>query len=112
MNYCMYESMHGKQADCNGVCQAADKICPYYFIDTVLQIIFDWKKEAGVESPVLYKFDRKRNKLVLYTTRPGFMIGRAGNLINKYTDILKNDIRGKSYAKNGIDIIECDEGVC
>ena len=107
----MYESMHACPPKCNGACQKGEAVCAYYFIDTILKIVSDWKKEAGVKTPVLYKFDRKRNKMVLYTTRPGFMIGRAGVLYNKYEALLKNDIRGREYVKNGIDIVECEEGV-
>lgn len=110
MNYCIYEPIHGKQANCNGVCQTADKFCPYYFVDTVLQIISDWKKEAGVESPVLYKFDHKGNKLILYTTRPGFMIGYHGRLYNKYLKLLQEDSIGTIYAAKGIEFVECDDG--
>lgn len=56
----------------------------------IQKTIKEWKKEAKVESPVLFKVRTLDNKttLCIYTTRPGYLIGRAGKLFYKYKDIL------------------------
>ena len=102
--------MTGCDPDCNGVCKAGPgHICNYYYIDKVAEVIRQWKREAGVDTPVLWKFDRKRNKVCLYSTKPGFLIGLHGGLYNKYLPkLIEAD---KEKFQNGIDIIECEEGV-
>lgn len=51
-------------------------------------ILESWCKEAGITNPIAYNFDYK--KLIIFTDRPGYFIGKAGNLCNKYKEILKN----------------------
>lgn len=110
-NMCLYEPMNGAYPHCNGRCRAGKKICSYYFIDPVSKVMNDWKKEAGVETPILWKRDSKRNKICLYTTRPGLFIGLHGTTYQKYHDLLKKAMPTDQYIQNGIDIIECDDGI-
>ena len=112
MNHCIYESMTGRSPECNGACSLGKKQkCQYYFIDEVYNTIAEWKREAGVNTPILWNFDYKRNKVCFYTTKPGYMIGKAGVLYNKYIEKLRAiSITGEVF-QNGIDMIECKEYV-
>lgn len=109
MNQCIYEPLNGSYPNCNGACKTGEATCAYYFIDPVWNIINEWKKEAGVNKPVLWKFDRKRNKVCLYTTRPGLFIGRAGSTYQKYIAKLR-ETKNEKF-RNDIDIIECEDGI-
>lgn len=48
----------------------------------VEKIILEWKKEAKADKPV--QFSYKNNELFIYTSQPGYLIGKAGVLYNKY----------------------------
>ena len=104
MNRCIYESLHEAFPKCGEKCST----CEYYYIDHLYTTIEEWKHEAGVESPVLWMFDENRNKLCLYTTRPGYLIGYHGSLIEKYTNILREK---NCEIGDGIDLIECSDGI-
>ena len=111
MNRCFYESMHGKPPYCDGACKKGKcNYCPYYYEDKVWNIMFDWKKEAGVTSPIVWKWNNKRNKVCLYTTRPGLLIGRGGEMYQKYVRLL-SEANPVKFKENGVDIIECDDGI-
>ena len=110
MNRCMYESINGSSPDCNGACERGkNNSCPYYYIDSIWNIFSEWKKEAGVKEPILWKFDRKRNNVCLYTTKPGYFIGLHGNLYQKYMTRLR-ETKNEKF-QNNIDIIECEDGI-
>lgn len=47
-----------------------------------------WRNEAKVDVPVMCKI--KDNNITIYTTLPGYLIGKGGQLINKYIQIFKN----------------------
>ena len=61
-------------------------------MNKIIRIMKEWKKEAGVKEPVLLKY--RSGKLEIHTNRPGFMIGLHGRIVNKYTEILKNNVFG------------------
>lgn len=110
MDYCLFEPINGREPEWD--CSERDcEKCSYWYIDSLVRIITTWKKEAGVTTPVLYKFDRKKKKIIIYSTRPGLMIGYHGQLVDKYKKLIQSDGIGKSYAEKGIDFVECDEGV-
>lgn len=44
----------------------------------------EWKLESKCPHPILYKYDYKTKTLTIYTTLPGWLIGRAGLLYKKY----------------------------
>ena len=46
------------------------------------KIILEWKKEAKTYKPV--QFSYKNNEVFIYTSQPGYLIGKAGVLYNKY----------------------------
>ena len=109
MNRCIYQIAHGVQPNCKGNCKMGDKKCEYYFVDEVWSIINEWKKEAGVSEPVIWRKDYKRNKVCMYTTKPGLFIGYHGDRYKKYHEKIKNAIGADELFKNGIDFIECDD---
>lgn len=57
----------------------------------ITDIIKEWKEEAGLKhkdivltSPYPYL----RETLTIYTSKPGYMIGKAGKLFDKYRTII------------------------
>ena len=109
MNRCMYEPVRGLTPNCNGACKLGNKICPYYFIDEVYKVFNEWRKDAGVDTPILWRFDRKRNKVCLYTTRPGYFIGLHGERYQRFMSKLR-EVDKEKFAGD-VDIVECDDGI-
>lgn len=103
-NYCMYEAMKGTIPDCDKTC--LQDHCAYYYVDPIAKIITEWKTEAKVTAPVLWKFNYSTNELNISTTRPGLLIGLHGRLINKYKSKFDEELYGK--IKN-IEFTECDD---
>lgn len=65
----------------------------------------DWCIEAKLKEPVGYDYDYK-NGFTIYTNHPGILIGKAGILINKYRDRLKEE-----FSKdNNIKFVEIKNG--
>ena len=116
---CLYEPIHGDEANCNGVCKRGEnQYCPYYFVDEVVAIMREWKKEAHVDSPILTKYDHKRQKFIIYSTKPGFLIGKAGERYFRFREKLLPKIRGHLGNEQGppegddlIEFIECNDFV-
>lgn len=48
----------------------------------VENLLKEWRKES--KNPHLCLYKRDEDTLIIYTDRPGYMIGRAGNLVDKY----------------------------
>ena len=55
----------------------------------IKKIMQAWKKEAGVNTPVAYEYS---TDIIIYTNRPGYLIGRAGTLVEKYRHIFEKEI--------------------
>jgi ribosomal protein S3 len=51
-----------------------------------------WKSESGVDTPIMYRYSVCNNKVVVCTSQPGWLIGRAGILLNKYSEIISNKL--------------------
>lgn len=49
-------------------------------------ILGNWLEEAHVKHPVMFKINYKEERIEIYTDRPGYLIGRKGELIDKYRD--------------------------
>lgn len=115
MNQCMYEPINGSFPNCNGACKKGEnRVCPYYFEDPICKILGRWKKEASVEDALLITYDYDKKKLIIYTTRPGYLIGRGGERIKRYSELLRNELRIKFGVSNGddfIELVECGEVV-
>ena len=48
----------------------------------VQKVLKEWRSESRTPHLCLYKLDK--DTLIIYTDRPGYMIGRAGQLVDKY----------------------------
>lgn len=59
----------------------------------IKSIIRQWKYEAGVDSPIMFKYDSS-GEITIYTSQPGFLVGKAGTIINKFKLIFQNELRG------------------
>ena len=56
----------------------------------ISNIIKEWKTEAGVKGIVLVSaFPEYRGTIKICTDRPGYMIGKGGELVDKYKDKLR-----------------------
>ena len=68
-------------------------------------IIKDWKTEAKADGLIHVNYGAPYKKeLILYTGQPGMLIGRAGDLYYKYTQIIKETF---PYIKE-IKLVEVD----
>ena len=103
MNYCMYKPVHGAMPTCSNNCEE----CGYCYHDSFGDIIKEWRIEAKVENPVLYKYNSRDETLIICTSRPGYMIGYHGQLIEKYKEKL-NQIK----TVNEINFIEVENELC
>ena len=65
----------------------------------------DWCAEAKLTEPVAYDYNYHKG-FTIYTNRPGYLIGKGGNLINKYRTRLKEEF-GKN---NDIKFVEIKNG--
>ena len=104
MNYCTYEPVHGAMPSCSGKCFD----CGYYYHDYFSDIIKEWRIEAKVENPVLYKYNSLDKTLTICTARPGYMIGYHGQLIEKYKEKLSQIYK----VVNEIKFIEVENELC
>ena len=59
-----------------------------YKFDKVISL---WKMEACLSEPVMYDVNYDTREILIYTTRPGWLIGKAGCLVNKYTEVMKKE---------------------
>ena len=56
----------------------------------ISNIINEWKEEAGVKGIILVgAYPDFRDTIRICTDRPGFMIGKGGELVDKYREKLK-----------------------
>ena len=61
-------------------------------MDRIIQrIITSWKKECKVNRVIQWKLGRD-GVLRIYTSQPGFLIGKAGKTYDKYKKILKEEL--------------------
>lgn len=58
----------------------------------IQKIIKKWKKEAGATRVVQWTY--RQGILTIYTSEPGYLIGKAGILSNKYGDIFREKLPG------------------
>lgn len=56
----------------------------------ISNIIKEWKEEAGVKGIILVGvYPDFRDTIKICTDRPGFMIGKGGELVDKYKERIK-----------------------
>ena len=55
------------------------------------QLVTEWKKKSGMGHirKVMFSYDSKEGLVTVYSSRPGYMIGKAGCHINEYTEKMK-----------------------
>lgn len=56
----------------------------------IQKIIKKWKKEAGASRVIQWTY--RQGVLTIYTSEPGYLIGKAGILSNKYGDIFRKEL--------------------
>lgn len=59
---------------------------------SVRNLLQQWKKESGATRIIQYKYSSSTGTLYIYTSQPGILIGRYGNLVDKYKKIFKENI--------------------
>ena len=62
-------------------------------------ILTAWCKEAGVKTPVGYYLDIMDGTYYIYTDKPGYLIGKAGCLVNKYQQLLRKQFSTMTSVK-------------
>lgn len=72
----------------------------------ICSILENWCEEAGVKTPVGYYWNTSKKCWEIYTDRPGFLIGKAGVLVDKYKNILNK----RFYCNYKIKIYEIKGG--
>lgn len=68
-------------------------------MDDLMDILTQWKEEAHVASPIQFRIHHKTGTLSIFTNKPGYLIGREGILVQKYTDILRTAVKGFSAVR-------------
>ena len=58
----------------------------YYAAERVMK---KWLKEAKLKEDIHYNIDYDEKTITIYTTRPGWLIGMRGCLIEKYNSIMQ-----------------------
>lgn len=55
----------------------------------IQKILKQWKRESGAKRVIQFMY--RDGILSIFTSEPGYMIGKAGCLVYKYEDILKKE---------------------
>lgn len=58
----------------------------------IYYILEKWKREARAGGVIQFKFNCITGHLKVYTSHPGWLIGKAGYLVEKYRIIFKEKI--------------------
>ncbi|MDO4379138.1 MAG: hypothetical protein Q4C64_08450 [Erysipelotrichia bacterium] len=79
----------------------------------ITNVIARWSKECGVKQVgvKLRGYDEGKYRLEIYTDRPGFLIGKAGCIIDKYTEELKGLAKEISWRITEVEIHEIQQMV-
>ena len=56
----------------------------------IQKILKSWKNESGATRVIQFKY--RNGILEIFTSQPGWLIGKAGVLVDKYTEILKREL--------------------
>lgn len=68
----------------------------------ICKILKEWGKESSCDSIIQFNYLYPSYKLIIYTNRVGYLIGKGGMYYNKYLDILKKEI----YNLSGVEFVE------
>jgi hypothetical protein len=58
----------------------------------IIPILKQWKNEASVEEEVSFKLYYSYRKLIIYSSKIGYLIGEGGIYASKYLNILKKEL--------------------
>lgn len=76
-----------------------------YWNKEISKVIAEWCEEAGVSSPVGYYRNSLTGYFEIYTDRPGYLVGKAGKLVEKYEQALNelfcSDLKIKFFEIRG-----------
>lgn len=56
----------------------------------IKNILKEWKKESGSTRVIQYRY--RNGMLTIYSSQPGWLIGKAGVLVDKYKKIFEKEI--------------------
>ena len=56
---------------------------------TMEKVMKKWLKEAKLKEDIHYNIDYDEKTITIYTTRPGWLIGAKGYLVEKYSLIMQ-----------------------
>ena len=75
----------------------------YSYISTVFidQVLQEWVNEAKATDPICY-YPSDDGTLRIYTSQPGYLIGKSGNLVGKF----EKKLREKCHNIKGIHFVE------
>lgn len=73
----------------------------------IIDILTQWKYECKATTILQFKMSYSTGILIIYTSQPGYFIGKAGCYFNKYTEMFKEEFSGF----NNIEIVEVDNYV-
>ena len=59
------------------------------------KLVREWRKEAGIKPNILYSINWDTREVIIFTHRPGLMVGKAGCLVNKYNEMLCERTKSK-----------------
>lgn len=59
---------------------------------SIRSILKQWKTEAKATRVIQFKYNYSTGVLSIYTSQPGYLIGRHGDLVEKYKQVLKESI--------------------
>lgn len=58
----------------------------------ICEIIKKWKEESGCGGVVQFKYSHSTGILIIYSAYPGYLIGKSGFFVDKYSKIFKNEV--------------------
>jgi ribosomal protein S3 len=62
----------------------------WYNMDEMIKaILSSWKEEVNVQGVIQYKLSFTTRELTIFTSKPGYFIGKAGCHVDKYLKMLK-----------------------
>ena len=70
----------------------------------LINMLKEWKRECRATTIVQFSYNYITGILIIYTSQPGYFIGKSGCYINKYLELCKRD----NSSFNNIEIYETD----
>jgi ribosomal protein S3 len=61
-------------------------------MEKIYEILKEWKTESKTNGVIQFNYSYRTGNLTIYTSYPGWFIGKAGCYFDKYTNMLKNQM--------------------